>query len=217
MIRMLNPLPRSLYVACSGGVDSMAAVDFLRRRHQVQVAFFHHGTVTSDQGWQVVRAYCAQHGLELKIGHITQARPVDTSPEEHWRNQRYDFLDSLPGRDPVVIAHHLDDAVETWIWGSCHGQPRVMDYQRGRCVRPFLPTPKSELEAWAQRHGVIWSEDTTNLDRRYSRNQIRHGVMPEILRVNPGIAAMIRRKVIDKNARICYSTVVANAEKSVTV
>ena len=213
MIRMLNPLPRSLYVACSGGVDSMAALDFLLRRHVVTVAFFHHGTVTSQQGWQVVRDYCDQHGVDLVVGHITQARPTGTSPEEHWRNQRYHFFDNLPGTEPVVIAHHLDDAVETWIWGSCHGQPRIMNYQRGRCVRPFLPTSKSELMAWAQRHAVPWSEDATNQDRRYSRNQIRHGVMPEVLRVNPGIAAMIRKKIIDKNHRQCYSNNVANAEE----
>jgi tRNA(Ile)-lysidine synthase len=201
MIRLLNALPRTVVVACSGGLDSMAALDFLRRRHHTQVAFFDHGTVASEHGLATVRTYCSQHDIPLAIGKISQPRPPGISPEEHWRNERYGFLDRLPGSEPVVLAHHLDDAVETWIWGSCHGQPRIMNYQRGRCVRPFLRTPKQQLVAWTQRHAVTWYEDHSNRDLRYSRNQIRHAVMPEILKVNPGIATMVQRKILDKNQR----------------
>lgn len=209
MIKLMQSLPRSLYVACSGGVDSMAALDFLRRNHRVTVVFFDHATETSKLGRLLVSRYCEMHQLPLLVGTLGRERPPGTSPEEHWRNERYAFLDALPDTDPVVVAHHLDDAIETWVWGSCHGQPRVMDYQRGRCVRPFLSTTKKELIAWAQRHDVPWYEDRSNQDLTFSRNQIRHCVIPEMLKVNPGISTQIRRKVVDKYLKTQHNTIIA--------
>jgi tRNA(Ile)-lysidine synthase TilS/MesJ len=44
MIKLLVPLPKKLTIACSGGVDSMAVVDFLKRKHDVTIAYFNHGT-----------------------------------------------------------------------------------------------------------------------------------------------------------------------------
>ena len=44
MIKLQGKLPRKIYVACSGGIDSMAALDFLKRNHDVFVLYFNHGT-----------------------------------------------------------------------------------------------------------------------------------------------------------------------------
>lgn len=192
MIKLLTALPRQLYVACSGGVDSMAALDFLGRNHQVTAAFFDHGTETSRSAGEFVRNYCDDRGIPLVKGCITRDRQQHESWEEYWREQRYEFLQPLM---PVITAHHLDDAVETWVWSSMHGEPRLPMIQRDHILRPFLATRKQELISWCQRHAVPWIEDASNLDYKHSRNYIRNVMMPHVLRVNPGIHKMVKKRL----------------------
>ena len=174
----------------------MAVADFLvRGRKDVSLAFFHHGTSTSDDAEPFVRRFAEERRLELVVGRIRGARPPGKSQEEHWRDERYAFLESL---DRIVLtAHHLDDAVETWLFTSFHGEPRLIPYARGeRVVRPFLITSKSELVDWANRRGLPWMDDPSNLDVSHARNRIRHLILPEILRVNPGISTVVRKKYL---------------------
>ena len=197
MIKLLGRLPVNPIIALSGGVDSMAAADFISRSRSVQCAFFHHGTDTSEAAIKVVREFCSQRGWDLFEGYIVNRRPDDISPEEHWRIERYAFLDNLQ-RD-VITAHHLDDCVETYLWSVMHGTAKVIPYQRNRVIRPFLLTEKSELVSWAERNSVPWVTDASNADTRYTRNYVRHELMPHALHVNPGLAKVVRRKVAQQN------------------
>ena len=193
MFKLLVPLPRQITVALSGGVDSIAAVDFLSRCHAVKCAFFHHGTTNSERAAEFVREFCHSRGLELITGHITSDRVPGTSPEEHWRNQRYEFLESIAG--PVVTAHNLDDSVETYLHSALHGQPKTIPLYRNNIVRPFLTTPKAEFVSWCTRKNIAWCEDTSNQDTAYTRNYIRHELMPHALHVNPGLGRVVARIV----------------------
>jgi len=60
-------------------------------------------------------------------------------------------------------------------------------------VRPFLQASKTELKAWCERHDVSWIYDPSNEDISYSRNRIRHEVMPQVLKVNPGFLSVVQR------------------------
>lgn len=197
MIKLLGTIPKSITVAVSGGVDSMALVDFLSNNHDVICAFFHHGTENSERAFEFVIKYTDEKKLPLIFDHIRNDRPADQSPEEHWRSSRYEFLSNLPGL--VATAHNLDDCVETWIWSSLNGCPKLIPYSRSNVIRPLLITPKSELVSWCQRKSVPWIEDTSNLDTRYTRNYIRHELMPHALRINPGLHKMIKKKLVEKN------------------
>ena len=55
MIKVQSKLPKKLYLACSGGVDSMAALDFLRRKHDIKVLHFNHGTAHGDLAERFVK------------------------------------------------------------------------------------------------------------------------------------------------------------------
>jgi tRNA(Ile)-lysidine synthetase-like protein len=193
MIKLLGKLPLNPVIALSGGVDSMAVADFVSRSRSVQCAFFHHGTGVSDIAHKVVREYCDRRGWQLFEGHIVNERPEDLSPEEHWRNERYAFLDNLQ-RD-VITGHHLDDSVETYLWSTLHGTAKVIPYRRNRVIRPFSLAKKADLEAWAERHTVPWTEDYTNGDTKYMRNYVRHNIVPHALAVNPGLHKVVARKV----------------------
>jgi len=199
---LLKPLPRELVVACSGGVDSMAVIDFLRRKHTVTAAFYHHDTPNSDRAAVTVARYCTDNHIPLLMGTLSGTKPEGLSQEEWWRNCRYEFLDGIGTTlGPVVTAHHLDDSTETYLWGALHGTPKVIPYSRGNVVRPFLTTLKQEFIDWCTRHDVQWAEDTSNQDTAYTRNYIRREMMPLALRVNPGLTTTVR-KIIEKQISV---------------
>ena len=193
LIKLQGKLPRELYVACSGGVDSMAALDFLSNNHDVTIVFFDHGTATSREALNHVSVQAKKYDCGFMYGTISRAKRDDESQEEYWRNERYKFFHSINGT--VVTGHHLDDCVETWVWSSMHGEGKIIPYANKNVVRPFRMTRKRDLELWADLKNVSHVEDDTNADTCYTRNYIRHEMMPNVLRVNPGIHKVIAKKV----------------------
>lgn len=195
MIKLLGKVPREIVVACSGGVDSVALLHFLSLKHRVKAAFFHHGTTNSDRAEEFLTLLCKKMGVKLEVGKITGSKPKELSEEEHWRNCRYAYLDEFP---QVVTAHNLDDVVETWVWSSLHGTPKLIPYERGNIRRPLLCTRKKDLIEWCTSRNVSWIEDESNQDTQYTRNYIRKEMMPHVLRVNPGIHKMLEKKLKEK-------------------
>jgi tRNA(Ile)-lysidine synthase len=193
MIKLTFPLPKAVTVALSGGVDSVAVTDFLSRRHDVSCAFFHHGTENSERAYKFVAEFCTERSIPLFMGVMTAIKPKEKSQEEHWRDQRYEFLESL--NLPIVTAHNLDDCVETYLHSSLNGQAKVIPNQRNNILRPFLTTPKAEFLSWCTRKELAWCEDLSNTDTRYTRNYIRHQLLPHALQVNPGLATVVRKIV----------------------
>ena len=196
MIKLLVTLPKKFYVACSGGVDSMAALDFLNRKHDVTAAFFDHGTIASREAFTFLDRYCQNNNIKIIDGAVMRSKHKDESNEEYWRAERYKYLNQLDA--PVVTAHHLDDAVETWVWSSMHGQPKLPEIYNNNVVRPFLGTPKQELVNWCIKKNVPWYDDMSNLDTKYMRNYVRHEAMPVIQKINPGIQKTIKKKLLNK-------------------
>ncbi len=193
MIKLSFKLPKSITVALSGGVDSVAVTDFLSRKHDVSCAFFHHGTTNSESAYRFVSEFCTERYIPLFTGFMTKSKPKKKSEEEHWRDQRYEFLESL--NLSIVTAHNLDDCVETYLYSSLHGQAKVIPNQRNNILRPFLTTPKANFVSWAIRKELSWCEDASNTDTKYMRNYIRHELMPHALTVNPGLATTVRKIV----------------------
>lgn len=196
MIHFQGTLPRKCAVAFSGGSDSVAVADFLLNgKRDVSLAFFHHGTRTSDEALEFCRAFASKRGVELHTGFLNREKPKELSLEEFWRIERLEFFRQFDS--PVITAHHLDDVVETWIFTSFHGEPRLIPYSNGVVIRPFLLTPKQEFIAWCQRHRLEWVEDKSNHDVKFMRNRIRHNIVPEALLVNPGLRKVLKKKLIN--------------------
>lgn len=195
MINLVGKLPEAFIVACSGGVDSMAMLSFFcNRKTRPSVAYFNHGTEHSQKTESFVRKYCEENELALYTRGIKRERNKNESLEEYWRNERYSFFRDLPG--PVATAHNLDDCVETWIFTSLHGNPKIIPYRNQNVFRPFLATPKSDLIAWCAKNNIPHSEDESNKDVRFCRNRIRHRIVPEALLINPGLRTVIKKKII---------------------
>lgn len=194
MLKLLVPLPKQLTIACSGGVDSMAVVDFLKRKHDVTIAYFHHGTEHGERAFKFIIQYCADNNLPMMYGQCRSEKDTKESQEEYWRRERYDFL---KGVGPAITCHHLDDCVETYIWSCLHGTPKVIPMIRNNVLRPFLTTRKDEFKSWCIRHDVPWIEDESNQDTKYMRNYIRNVMMPQALHVNPGLHTLVK-KIVEK-------------------
>jgi len=197
MIKIQGKIPRKVMIAVSGGVDSMAALDFLRRSHDVEVFHFNHGTAHSRVAEDCVRRYVDKYDLPFHIRGISNTHvPKGMSQEEYWREQRYQWIDMYAENHlPVITCHHLDDCVETWVWSSMHGTGKIVPYSRGNVLRPFRQTRKRDFELWAAVHNVSYVEDDSNMNTCYTRNYIRHIMMPHVLRVNAGIYKNIAKKV----------------------
>jgi tRNA(Ile)-lysidine synthase len=196
MFVLQGKLPKDIVVAVSGGVDSMAVLDFMKSRHNVTVAYFDHKTPHDPIGYEFVKTHCCDNGFDFISATVQHEKKSTQSWEEYWRTERYAWFHSMD--KPVVIGHHLDDCVETWLWSSMHGNPRIIPYSNRNCVRPFLLNKKSEFTNWCIRKNVSWSEDQSNLDRGFMRNYIRHELMQNALVVNPGIQKVIRKKVVEQ-------------------
>lgn len=195
MIKITVPLPKNITIACSGGVDSMAIVDFLSRKHDVTIAHFNHRTQTGEKASEFVSRYCSNNNIPLLYGSPRSQKGSKESQEEYWRRERYDFLSGL---GPVITCHHLDDCVETYIWSALNGTPKVIPLTRGNVLRPFLTTRKQEFIYWCESHNVPWIEDESNKNSRYTRNYIRNELMPHALRVNPGLHTLVKKIVEGK-------------------
>jgi len=198
MIHIVGDVKHITAVACSGGIDSMAALSFLNNsKRRISAVFFNHGTEASEAAQSFLTHYCGEQGIPLITGHITGSKPKRDSLEAWWREQRYTFLHSLDLT--IATAHHLNDVAETYLWGCLHGQPRFINYNKphnsnpSNVVRPFLLTPKQELVAWCERKAIPWLEDASNTDIRFDRNLIRRNIMPEVLKVNPGFLKVVGR------------------------
>lgn len=193
MITMSTKLPRDICVAVSGGIDSMAALAFLNKNHKVTVVHINHKEGNSDTAELLVLDYCSTLQIPAITKKIVDVKPNNTSKEEFWRNQRYEFFHSLNGL--VVTAHTLDDCVETWIWSSMHGEGKIIPASNRNVIRPFRLTNKSDFVAYAQKNAVPFIEDESNSDLTLTRNYIRQVMMPHVLQVNPGISKTILKKV----------------------
>jgi len=192
MLKLLVPLPKQLTIALSGGVDSVAITDFLSRKHDISCAFFHHATDNSERAFDFVTEFCAERNLSLTVGYLGESKPKKLSEEEHWRNERYKFLDQF---GMVVTGHHLDDCVETYLMSCMHGTPKVIPAHRNNVIRPFLTTRKSEFIDWCQRKNIDWCQDLSNFDTEYMRNYVREYLLPHALVVNPGLHTMVKKIV----------------------
>jgi tRNA(Ile)-lysidine synthase len=200
MIKLLKRVDNNIYIAASGGSDSMAAISFLSNspRRKVEVLYFNHGTEYSYRAEKLIEDYCKHKDLILHKGLLEEQKDKRKSPEEFWRDQRYKFFNNFKDK-PIVTAHHLDDVIEWYLFSTINGESKLINYQRENIIRPFLLTEKKELLDWCLTHNVPYLEDQSNKDVRYSRNRIRHNIIPEVLKINPGIKKVISKLLREKH------------------
>lgn len=196
MIHTRMDIPQKVCVAVSGGPDSMAVLDFLLRgNREVVVAHFDHGTEHGSEASDFVKEYCASKNLKLFLSKADRLRIKGESPEEYWRNMRYEFLSSIDL--PIITCHTLDDQVEQWIMTSLKGKSRLIPCSNRNVIRPFMLTTKESLVSWCDRKGVPYLIDPSNSSDKYMRSYVRKHIIPHALYVSPGLYKIVKKKVIE--------------------
>jgi tRNA(Ile)-lysidine synthase len=196
MLKLLTKIPRKINLAFSGGVDSLAVAHFLKNgKHDVTLLHFNHGCQYSDTIEQQCRERAESLSLPIVVGKMDEGSPnKGQSLEDFWRRSRYRFLRSFD--DQFITCHHLDDAVETWVWSSLHGNPKIIPVSDAKVIRPFLTTEKDDFIKYANARGLIPVDDPYNADNTLTRNYIRTNMMHHAYKINPGLKKVIRKKYL---------------------
>lgn len=195
MFHICGKLPANNFaVAVSGGPDSMAVLDFLRRTRKPLAVHYNHGTQHAKQAEALVREYCRTQDIPLLVGYLDETAPPGVSMEQFWRLKRYKFFDKVDV-SKIITCHTLDDQVEQWLMTSLWGQPRLIPLVNGKYIRPFVLNPKSEFLRWCQVKHVPYVQDPSNYDSSYKRSYVRKHLVPRALEFNPGLYTTIRNKV----------------------
>ena len=127
-----------------------------------------------------VNAYCEEHGVSTELGA---------------RELRYRYFESIEA-DKICTAHTLSDNLETALFNLSRGTglkglsgiPAV----RGRIIRPLINSTREEIEAYLSEQGQDFVTDSTNLEDIYSRNKIRHRIIPVMRELNEGLFTSYR-------------------------
>lgn len=152
----------------------------------------------SDGDEVFVREYCEKIGVPLFAGSgdvAGEAARLRAGTEETARRMRYDFFFAVAaenGIDRIATAHNADDDLETVLMrivrgtglrGLC-GIPPV----RGKLIRPLLCAGRREIAAYSLERSIPHREDSSNLSDDYTRNLLRHRVVPVLRAINPSLS-----------------------------
>lgn len=211
----LTAPPKGLWVACSGGLDSLTLLhltaQFCRGAGWAPPGVVHvnHGLYAhADRAEAEVRRVAKSLGLPWHGARVS-VRPGASGLEAAARDARYVVFDALLGRGEVLLlAHHEDDQAETvflrLLRGSGLGGLGAMAPSRplgkGRLLRPWLAEPRARLEAAAEALALTPVVDPSNADARFDRNFLRQEIFPALGARWPGFsqrvahsAAVLRR------------------------
>jgi tRNA(Ile)-lysidine synthase len=197
-----------LGVGVSGGADSVALLRALHERSGelglvLHAAHLHHGLrgAEADADLEFVRALAARLEVpfhEARVDVAIEAEKARESIEEAARRLRYAWFRQLMASgavEAVATAHTRDDQAETvcakflrgaWTEGLGGIHP-VVEFPEGRVIRPLLAATRTEVEAYLKAAGQAWREDSSNLHLTYTRNRIRHELLPLLEEWNPQI------------------------------
>lgn len=193
-------------VGVSGGPDSVSLLvqmTDLGYRCVVGHCNFHLRGDESDEDERFVFKLAERLGVEIvktDFDTIEYAKEKGISIEMAARELRYEWFEKMRVKydcDYVVVAHNLNDQVETFFLNLSRGTGlrglTGIKFKNGKVLRPLIETQRSEIEEFLRQKGETWRTDGTNSDVKYRRNRIRHNILPEMEKMNPSFLRTMAR------------------------
>lgn len=218
-------------VALSGGADSTALLYGLlaiREKFGLTVTAAHVNHMLrgeeSDRDERFVRDLCENLGVPLSVGRfdIPALKKQGESCEECARRVRYAFLAEVAD-GKVATAHTADDNAETVLFNLIRGTGITgacgIPVKRDNIIRPLILCSRKDIEDYCEKNGISFVTDSTNLTDDYTRNRIRHKIIPEMKKINPSLCDGVSRftetlRDADELVLSLAETVVKSAKKA---
>lgn len=172
--------------------DSKFVIDFCVARH-IPVIFFEWGSTpfTSENAARLWRLGCYASATK-KFGH--EIKPTAVYSDKEWE-----------GADAIATAHHLNDNAETVLFNlargtALSGMEGICDYSfpdgtggTFKIIHPMITLSRAEIDGYIAENNIPFVEDESNFSDDYTRNKIRHSVLPELEKAVPGATKAIYR------------------------
>lgn len=205
--RLCTPGNR-LLVAVSGGIDSMVLAWLIRETgisHAIAHCNFSLRDEESDSDELFVRNYTAKYNIPFfsrRFDTVGYASSEGLSIQMAARELRYRWFDELverEGFDAVAVAHNLNDNAETFFINLLRGTGlnglTGMSQKYRNIIRPLLFATRNDIVSFARQKKIKYREDSSNSGVKYTRNRIRHKILPELEKVNPKALAAITETI----------------------
>lgn len=197
-----------LLLGVSGGVDSVVLarlVDKLGNEFALAHCNFNLRGNDSDNDEKFVINLADELGVKCFLSSFQTenfANEKGISIEMAARELRYEWFERIREEnnfDWIVVGHHLDDVLETFILNLSRGtgirglsgiQPKA-----GKVVRPLLFASRAEIEQYANENELIWRHDASNDDVMIKRNKVRHQILPLLTELNPSFKQNLQRTI----------------------
>ena len=184
-------------VGFSGGADSVCLLHFLSRirdRYAILLKAVHinHGIRGSEakRDEEFARVFCKNNDIELEVFAFdvpSLAKENGIGLEECGRLIRYETFESV-GCDKVAVAHTASDNAETVLFNLSRGCGTKgiagIPPKRGKIIRPLINLTREDVERYCAYYGLEFVNDSSNSSLDYSRNKIRHLIVPVLKEIN---------------------------------
>lgn len=207
ILREKLDITKQYVAAVSGGADSLALADALRRcGFRFTVCHVEHGIRAGEslEDAAYVEDFCRQRDIAFCCKHVDAKELQEReklSLEDAARRLRYQALFQCveeTGADFILTAHQKDDQAETFLLRLLRGSGTrglgAIRFRQGIVLRPLLSLSAAELRQYCIDRGIFWREDATNENLYYTRNRIRRVLIPLLERnFSPSVTDMLFR------------------------
>ena len=220
---------KRLLVAVSGGPDSVVLLDALHREgFFVVIAHcnFHLRGEASNEDAAFVKSLATKYQVpycqvDFDTEKVAAERKI--SIEMAARDLRYEWFSQMADEhncDLIAVAHNADDTVETFFLNLTRGSGLQglsgMAQLRGKIVRPLLKVSRKQIMEYIAEYNLQYRIDATNLETIYTRNKIRHNLIPQFEEINPSfLNTMANNMRFIASAQSIVETYAAEAYKKV--
>jgi tRNA(Ile)-lysidine synthetase-like protein len=201
IIKQILPKEAHYHMAVSMGIDSVAALFWLRSKgYQVTPMHFNHNLRAQNGTMQdKFLELCSKLGLEGKteIG-------VGLKTEAECRNARLNFYSKVAKNGTIITAHHLNDWVESYLLNCLRGHPHhrpfelVSQFPDFKVAHPFLLTKKQDFRQFLERNGWmehVVQDESNSVIKGSRRNWVRNSIIPQMTSQKLSLEKFAKRKI----------------------
>ena len=197
----------SVVIGLSGGADSVCLAIVLKQLQdefalKIKAVHINHMLrgEESNRDMLFCKNFCEKNDIEFVCYEIdvkSDAKKHSMGIEEYARKIRYECFEKECNGGKIATAHNLDDVAETLIFNIARGTGVSglcsIPVKRDNIIRPLIDVSRFEIEDFLKQKNQNFVTDSTNLTDDYSRNKIRHNIVPILKEINPAFLKSVKR------------------------